>query len=108
VAPPSVVRPTRRADKNVPGSICRSLHINSAPTPRSGLFPRYLLSLLTGLGKTNGDRLFSTLDLPASAARSALGLPLFVAMHLILDIAARAFGIFALPLLDHRTSFQSN
>jgi hypothetical protein len=63
---------------------------------------------LRALERANGDRLFSTLDLAAFAAGAALGLPSLVATHLILDIASRAFGLFALSLFGHRISFQIN
>src|SRR4051812_37754120 len=56
----------------------------SALRPFSGDF----LSLLAPLGEGDRNGLLAALDLAALAAAPALGLAAFVAMHLVLDLAA--------------------
>src|SRR4051794_29308342 len=56
---------------------------------------RDFLALLAGLRQSDGNRLLAALDLPALASRSALGLALLIAVHLVLDVFTGTTGIFA-------------
>src|SRR5436305_15110443 len=78
---------------------CRIGFIFPAHLRRLRFLFRHLFSFLSGLGQTDRNSLFPTLDPTAFASRAAFRLAPLVAVHFVLDLFAGALGVFA--LLSH-------